>query len=225
MRLRWFGHAAFELDGKDRVLVDPFLDGNPLSPVKSSEVQADIIVPTHGHNDHLGDTVAIAKRTGAVVVATWELAKFCEKRGCKVDPMNVGSINLRSSRISLTHAVHSGGCIENGEMIYTGNACGVVVDSGRRVYHAGDTWLFNDMNLIGDIHRPEVALLPIGGRFTMGAPEAAVAASWIHPKIVVPMHYNTFDLIKADPEEFKRKVQDQTSIEVVVMKPGDAIDV
>jgi L-ascorbate metabolism protein UlaG (beta-lactamase superfamily) len=224
MRIRWFGHAAFELDGRDRVLIDPFLDGNPVSPVKSADVSADIIIPTHGHNDHLGDTVSIAKRTGATVVATWELAKFCEKRGCKVDPMNVGSINIRDSRISLTHAVHSGGCLEGEEMFYTGNPCGAVVDSGKKVYHAGDTWLFNDMTLIGEFHRPEAALLPIGGRFTMGPSEAAVAAMWINPKLVVPMHYNTFDLIKSDPQEFKRRLEDASSIEVVVMKPGDTID-
>ena len=225
MRLRWFGHSAFELDGKDRILIDPFLDGNPLSPVKAADVSADIIVPTHGHNDHLGDTVAIAKRTGAVVVATWELANYCEKKGCRTDSMNVGSIRVRDSKISLTHAVHSGGCLEGDLMVYTGNPCGVVVDSGKRVYHAGDTWLFNDMNLIGEFHKPEVALLPIGGRYTMGPAEAAVAATWVNAKVVVPMHYNTFDGIKADPDEFKRRVEEQTEIEVIVMKPGDTIDV
>lgn len=222
MKITWYGHAAFLIEGTDRVLIDPFLDGNPKSPVKSRDVKCDIIVVTHGHSDHLGEAVEISKRTGAAIVGIVELTRFCQSMGAKVDPMNLGTIKHRNTRITLTPAFHSTGIDAGGKLVDGGTPAGTVIDfgGGDTVYHAGDTFLFSDMALIGKLYAPKVALLPIGDRYTMGIKEAVVAVDLIKPKVVIPMHYSTFPVVKQDPEEFKRLVKGS---KVEVLEPGDEI--
>ena len=222
--IRYFGHAAFELrftglDGREkRVLIDPWL-GNPLSPVSPEDYvksidKLDYIVVTHDHGDHLGDTEYIAKKTGARVVAIYDLAVELGKKGVKTVDGNIGGrIKVDDVYIVFTPALHSSS---------HGVPVGVVI-GGReyRVYHAGDTGLFTEMQFIHELYNPDIALLPIGGHYTMGVDEAVKAVELLRPKIAIPMHYNTFPPIKADPEEFKKKVEEKTSTKVVILKPGE----
>ena len=215
MRLRWLGHAAFyvEISGR-KVLIDPFLTGNPVCPVKPSELEhVDIVVVTHEHGDHLGDAIEVAQKFDAYFVGIYETAQRASQRGVKkAVGMNIGGPGeLEGLRIALTPAFHSGLPV------------GVVISSGSEtLYHAGDTGLFSDMKLIGELFHPDVALLPIGGFFTMDPEQAAIATTLLKPKVVIPMHYNTFPVIRQDPELFKMLVAEKApNVEVVILKPGE----
>ncbi len=223
-RVRFLGHAAFDitlggLDGAEkRVLIDPWLD-NPLSPVKPSSyrgTRVDYVIVTHDHGDHLGNAIELAKLTGAKVVGVYEVAEHAREQGAEAVGGNVGgALALPDLEIVLTPAVHSSSRgVPVGAVVRGADAC---------VYHAGDTGLFGDMALIGELYQPDVALLPIGGHFTMGVREAARAVSLIRPRVAVPMHYNTFPLIRADPMEFKRLVESVTRTRVVVLAPGEEL--
>jgi len=202
-------------------LIDPFLRGNPTAPVSPEDVDADYIIVTHLHGDHIGDAIEIAKRTGAKIVAIFEIANLAKQKGVDAIGGNIGGyMRLEDVDIALTNAIHSGW----GHGIYAQPTGAIIRMDGKVVYHAGDTGLFYDMKLIGDLFKPDVALLPIGGWFTMDIYQAAEAVKLIRPKIAIPMHYNTFDLIQADPEEFKKLVETQTDTRVVILSPGEHVE-
>jgi len=225
-RVRWLGHACllFESDGK-HVLIDPFLTGNPLAAAKAAEVPADFILVSHGHGDHLGDTVAIAKRTGATVIANYEIAGWLGKQGVKNTHgmQHGGGYDFPFGRVKRTLAFHGSQLPDGSD---GGNPCGFLIyfKGGKRVYDAADTGLFGDMKLIGE-ERIDLAFLPIGDNFTMGPADALRAVQLLRPERVVPIHYNTFDLIKQDPQAWAEQVRQQRQAEAVVMKPGDWLDV
>lgn len=227
-KLTWLGHSAFLLEGKDTILFDPFLSGNPVAKAKPSDIKCSMICVSHGHSDHVGDTVSIAKSNKATVFSVFELGSRFETQGAKVEPMNIGgSVKSAESTIRVVNALHSSDIFE-GETLQTGGTpSGFVVESGVTLYHAGDTGYFGDMKWIGEFYRPSVALLPIGDRFTMGIREAAYAASVLKPQIVVPMHYSTFPLIEQNPSRFSDEVSRLTggSVKVRVMKVGETIEV
>ncbi|WP_088334687.1 metal-dependent hydrolase [Methanopyrus sp. KOL6] len=229
MRVTWLGHAAFEveIDGVN-VLIDPFLSGNPKAAKSPDEVDPDLVLVTHGHGDHLGDAVEICKRTGATLVGIYEIAMYAKGQGVEnVEEMNIGgTIEVEGLRIIQVPAWHSSEIVEDGEIVAGGTPVGYVV-SGEEgsVYHAGDTGLSMDMKLIGELYEPEVALLPIGSRFTMGPKEAAKAVELIEPEVVIPMHYGTFPPIDQDPEEFEREVKELgLDVEVVILEPGESYE-
>jgi L-ascorbate metabolism protein UlaG (beta-lactamase superfamily) len=206
LTITWLGHACFTLDdGTHRVVIDPFLTGNPVATTTAEELEVEAILVTHGHSDHLGDAVALSERCRAPIIAPFELAKFCERQGALVHPMHIGgSHRFPFGRVKLTIAHHGSAFV--GELAeYTGNPCGYLVEmGGKTVYHAGDTGLFADMRLLGELNRIDAALLPIGDNFTMGPEDARVAAGFLRARTVIPMHYNTWELIAQDAAAFVR---------------------
>lgn len=224
-RLTWFGHAAFCIETAGlTLLVDPFLDRNPLSPVKAADVKADFILVTHGHGDHLGDTLAIARRTGAKVIANAETSGWLEKQGLKTHGQHMGGgFNHPFGYLKLTFALH-GSALPDGA--YGGGACGFLLTTqgGKKIYLAGDTGLFGDMALIGD-EGIDLAALPIGDNYTMGPADALRAVKLLRPAHVIPIHYNTFPLISQNAADWAGQVQAQTSTRVHVLKPGESLSV
>jgi L-ascorbate metabolism protein UlaG (beta-lactamase superfamily) len=217
MQLTWLGHACVLLTGSKKVLIDPFVEGRSVLFTRP-----DIVAVTHGHEDHLGETVALGKKT----VAITEIAKYLKTKGLPVEGMNIGgTAQVGGVSFTMTQAVHSSWIEEAGAGFYGGTAAGFVIGmDGLRIYHAGDTALFSDMRLIGDLYHPDIALLPIGGRYTMGISEAMIAANFIGAKTVIPIHYNTWDKIAADPLLFKESVERTTDIRVTVLQPGDSLE-
>jgi L-ascorbate metabolism protein UlaG (beta-lactamase superfamily) len=225
-RFRWLGHSClwFETSGVT-VLVDPFLTGNPLAPLTADDLKPDFIFVSHGHGDHLGDTVPIAKRTGAMVISNYEIASWLEKQGLKKTHgmQHGGGFDFPFGRVKLTTAFHGSQLPDGSD---GGNPCGFLFyfKDGRKVYDAADTGLFSDMRLIGE-EGIDLALLPIGDNFTMGPADALRAAAMIKPGRVVPIHFNTFDLIRQDPKAWAEDVRKSRFAEPIVMKPGDWLDV
>jgi len=212
LRITYAGHSAVFVElGGLHIAIDPWLKGNPLCPhpLQNPE-KLDLIALTHGHSDHASDAVRLQKLTGARLAATYELAMILIDEGVSADkviPMNKGgAVNLNGVSVRLTDAFHSSSYDTAKGAIYAGEACGVIVSTADRcVYHAGDTSLFSDMKLIGELYAPTVALLPIGDRFTMGPHEAAHAARLIRPTIAIPIHYKTFDLLTGGYAEFAKE--------------------
>jgi L-ascorbate metabolism protein UlaG (beta-lactamase superfamily) len=226
MKVNYLGHSAFLIEGRNRILVDPFLTGNPKASTTPDKVQCDIICVTHGHSDHLGDTVEIARRTGATVACIVEMSDYLEKCGVKSLGFNMGGpAKILDSSITLVPAFHSSSIGAPGLEFSAAMPVGVVIDSGKVVYHAGDTCVFGDMKLIGQMYKPELALLPIGGFFTMDPKQAAMAVDLIKPKTAVPMHYSTWPPIEQDPKEFERLVKKSSKTKVVIMQPGESLEV
>ncbi|MBG9475744.1 metal-dependent hydrolase [Priestia megaterium] len=224
MHVSYHGHSIVKIETKGKtILIDPFITGNELTDLNAEDVKADVILLTHGHNDHVGDTVEIAKRSGALVVAVAELATYLSWQGLNVHPMSIGgAYTFDFGTVKLTQAFHGSSYTENNEkIIYTGMPAGLLLTiEGKTIYHAGDTALFSDLKLIGR-YEPDVAFLPIGDNFTMGPEDAAIAAEWVQAKLVVPIHYNTFPVIKQDPHQF---IESLSGIEGKVLKVGEGLD-
>jgi L-ascorbate metabolism protein UlaG (beta-lactamase superfamily) len=207
MRVSYHGHSVVKVETNGKtILFDPFITGNGLTDLKVEDEKPDVIILTHGHGDHLGDTVELAKKNDSLVIGTAELASYIGFQGVKkVHAMNIGgAYEFDFGKVKLTPAFHSSGFITNEQqIIYLGMPTGVLfMAEGKTIYHAGDTSLFSDMKLIGERHPIDLAFLPIGDNFTMGPEDAAEAARWLKAKQVVPMHYNTFPPIKQDPANF-----------------------
>ena len=224
MRLRYFSHSAFQIttDSGIVVLIDPFLDGNPTSPVKSDDVKADYIILTHAHGDHLGDTIKIAKEHKATVIAVNELADYCASNGVDAHNMHIGGgHNFDFGRVKFTIAHHGSLSPDNH---FGGEPAGVLITAdGKTLYHAGDTGIFYDMKLIGEMNKIDYALLPIGDNFTMGVDDAVKAAEFLQAEVSIPMHYNTFPVIEASPNEFKAKVE-SLGRKSIVLEYGEEIE-
>ena len=225
MKLKYFSHSAFQIttDDNKSILIDPFLDQNPTSPVKSDEVTADYIILTHAHGDHLGDSFKIAEKTSPLFIAVNELADYVASNGFKAHNMHIGGAHeFDFGRVKFTIA-HHGSITPDGK--YAGEPAGVLITiSGKTIYHAGDTGLFYDMKLIGEMNDVDYFLVPIGDNFTMGIDDAVKATEFVNPKTVIPMHYNTFSVINADPNEFKQKAEAK-GFNVKVMEYGEEIEI
>ena len=226
LSITWFGHATFLLTtpGGRRVVFDPWLNGNPKAPPGARIDKADVICLTHGHSDHSGDVVTVARATGAPVVAVYELANWFQGKGLKdVIGMGVGgTVEVKGLKISMTPAVHTSSIEEDGKVHYVGLATGFVVrmEDNRAIYFAGDTALFGDMRLIRDVHAPEIAFLPIGDHYTMDPAAAAKACEMLGVRQVVPMHYGTFPFLTGTPAEL-RALLEPRGVEVLELQPGE----
>jgi len=226
-RMRWLGHACLLFEsGGAHVLIDPFLTGNPLAAAQPDQLQPDAILVSHAHNDHLGDTLDIARRTGAMVVSNFEIATWCQHAGVSAHGMqHGGSHTFDWGWVKLTLAFHGSTFIDDTGFHTLGQPAGLLIRMGERtIYHAGDTALFGDMALIGRRHPIDLAMLPIGDNFTMGPEDALEAVRLLRPRQVVPIHYNTFDVIHQDPQAFARQVGAETEARCVVMAPGESLE-
>jgi L-ascorbate metabolism protein UlaG (beta-lactamase superfamily) len=220
-KLTWYGHAALGLEtGGYKIVVDPFLKGNPAASISPEAVEADFILISHGHGDHVGDSVAIAKRTGAMVISVNEIAVWFENQGVKSHGQHLGGgYKHPFGYLKLTLALH-GSALPDGSN--GGNPCGFLLttNDGKRIYMAQDTGLFGDMKLIGE-EGLDLAVIPIGDNYTMGPDDALRAVKLLEPKVVIPIHYNTFDLLKQDENAWAERVRKETSAKVVLLKPGE----
>jgi L-ascorbate metabolism protein UlaG (beta-lactamase superfamily) len=218
MQLTWLGHASVLLTGSKKILIDPFVEGSSVLYTRP-----DIVAITHGHSDHLGEAVALGKKT----IAITEIAKYLRTKGLAAEAMNIGGTAIVDGvSFTMTPAVHSSSLEEAGMGYYGGAAAGFVIGmDGLKVYHAGDTALFSDMNLIRELYHPDVALLPIGGRYTMGISEAMIAANYIGAKTVIPIHFNTWDKITANAGKFRLAIERTTDMKVTVLKPGESTEI
>lgn len=217
------GHSCVTVtDGKHNLIVDPFLTGNPLAKVRAQDVKVGWVLVTHGHGDHIGDAVAIARANKAMVIANFELASMCAKEVVNTHPMHIGGrFKFDFGSVKLTIAHHGGGAGPDSSR-YTGPPVGFLITiGGKTMYHPGDTGLFYDMKLIGEMNSIDLAFLPIGDNFTMGVDDAVKAVEFLRPKKVVPIHYGTWPLIEGKPEDFKARVK---GAEVVILKPGESVE-
>ncbi|MFH1300380.1 MAG: metal-dependent hydrolase [Planctomycetota bacterium] len=221
-KITWLGHSAFQIETAGKtILLDPFLTGNPSAAISANAVSADVIIISHGHGDHVGDTVEIAKRTNALVIANFEIIEWLGKQGVEnVHPQHIGGAHQYDfGTVKLTIA-HHGSMLPDGS--YGGNPCGILLKlEDGTIYFAADTGLFYDMSLIGE-EGVDVAILPIGDNFTMGPEDSVRATKLISPKRVIPTHYNTWPLIAQDAAAWAESIRQQTTAEPVVLKPGES---
>jgi len=227
IKITWLGHATFRIQtpkGKT-VLIDPWVMGNPACPESEKNLKnLDVMLITHGHGDHIGDAVDIAKKLNPKIVGIPELCGWLQKKGVKeTSEMNKGGTQqVGDIKVTMVHADHSCGIQDGDQLIYGGEACGYVVefDNGLKIYHAGDTNVFGDMAIIRDLYAPQIAMLPIGDHYTMSPREAAYACGLLKPSTVIPMHFATFPVLTGRPSELSKLVK---SVEVCEMKPGQTL--
>lgn len=225
MILRYFSHSAWQIKTETGVsiLIDPFLDENPTSPVKSADLKADYIILSHAHGDHMGDAMKLAKRHNSLFICVNELANYMIARGFRAHNMHIGgSHQFEFGRLKFTIA-HHGSMSPDG--VYCGEPAGILLYiEGKTIYHTGDTALFYDMKLIGEMNSVDYMLLPIGDNFTMGITDAVKAVQLVNPKVAIPMHYNTWDVISADPLDFVNKLE-SVGISGKVLNFGEEITI
>ena len=230
VKLTWLGHATFKVQtpaGKT-ILIDPWVEGNPTCPERLKTFdKLDVMLITHGHFDHMGDAVALAKKHKPTIVAIFEVANWLESKGVEnISAMNKGGTQkVDDIQITMVNAHHSGAILDDGRVVYGGEPAGYVVRfaNGFTLYHAGDTDAFSDMKIIGELYQPELALLPIGDHFTMGPREAAYAIRLLGVKAVVPMHFGTFPLLSGTPEALREQTKDIKGLEIIALKPGESL--
>jgi len=227
LSITWLGHATFIITtpGGTRIVTDPWLEGNPMCPPDRRKIdKADVILLTHGHSDHSGSVVQVSRDTNARIVCIHELSLWLEKKGLQnVTGMSIGgTMTIAGLEITMTQALHSSSVVEDGAIVYLGNPAGFVVkmEDGRSFYFAGDTALFGDMKLIGEMHAPQIAFLPIGDHYTMGPAAAARACQFLGVRQVVPMHFGTFPILTGTPDRLKQLVE-PFGVDVLVLKPGE----
>jgi L-ascorbate metabolism protein UlaG (beta-lactamase superfamily) len=227
IKITWLGHATFRVEtpGGKIILIDPWVMGNPACPTTERNVKkVDVMLCTHGHFDHIGDAVEIAKKHNPKVVGIPELCGWLGKKGVKqTAEMNKGGTQtVEDIKVTMVHADHSCGIKDGDELVYGGEACGYVVEfaNGVKIYHAGDTNVFGDMKIIHELYAPQIAMIPIGDHYTMGPREAAYACNLLKPKTVIPMHFGTFPPLVGRPSDLKKLVPD---VEIREMKPGETI--
>ena len=224
LEIKYLGHSAFQFNvANKQILIDPFLTQSPWYDGDLSEFHPEHIFLTHAHSDHLGDAIEISKRTGATIHAVFELALYCQSKGANVNPVNIGASLTFSDWgiVTFMPAAHSSSTPD-------GQACGVAASlmfrfKDKKVFHAGDTGLTADLKMIGEVYKPEIVMLPIGGQFTMGIKEAVLAAQWLNAKKAIPMHYNTFPPIKVDVDDFTSCLESESMIKPIVLKAGETI--
>ncbi len=222
-KLIYHGHSFLEVIlNENKIYIDPFIEGNPLCDIKPGDASCNYIILTHGHADHFGNTTEIAKGKEVKVIATAELSYYLDAKKVSTHAMNLGgSYQFPFGRVKLTLAHHSSSTPEGN---YAGDPAGVILSAGdKTIFHAGDTALFYDMKLIGECHKIDYAFLPIGDNFTMGIDDAVKAAEYLNADTIIPIHYNTFEVIKADGNEFKRKIE-SIGRKCIVMNAGDEIN-
>jgi len=223
VKVTFVGHSCFLLDnGTHKLLIDPFITGNPVAKITEPQKKVDFILVSHGHGDHLGDAIGLAKKSDAMIISNYEIATFCGSQGVKkTHPLHIGGGNkFPFGSLKLTIAHHGSSLGDTYQ--YGGSPAGFIIRTdGKVIYHAGDTGLFLDMKLIGELDKIDLALLPIGGNFTMDKSDAVKAVEFLRPKKVIPMHYNTFDLIATDPEDFVGKIKPLGS-EGIILKAGES---
>lgn len=224
IEIQYIAHSAFYVRSADKsFLIDPFISQNPMANFSWEDKPVDAIFVTHGHADHLGDAISISKSKNVPIVAVFELANYCESKGAKAIPVSIGGkISIAGIQARFLNAIHSSSTFDE---TYAGSASSILFElDGKRIYHAGDTALNYDMKIVGEFYKPDVAMLPVGGHFTMGIEEASVAAKWTEAKLTVPMHYNTFPPIKIDINDFE-KVMQSKNLNYKVLSPNEILTI